>query len=107
MLAIIRKLVKATSSSKGAKITISAWLIAVVALSMLTPSAKDYEISSTESSIKEDTPSEISAQILHEQFPTDDGLTALIVFHKENGLDTEDIKQVEVFSEWLQSDDKP
>lgn len=107
MLALVRKLVKYTSSSRGAKVTIGAWLIAVIAFSMLAPSAKDYESNSTEGSVKEDRASEIASQLMDEQFPTEDGLTALVVFHKENGLHEEDINEIEEFSEWLQSADKP
>lgn len=107
MLKVVRKLVQYTSSSKGAKITLAVWMIAIIALSMLAPSAKEYEVNSTEGSVKEDTPSEVAEKLLHEQFPSDDGLTALIVFHKETGLTKNDIKEIESFSKWLQSNDKP
>lgn len=107
MLSIVRKIVKSISSSKGAKITIAIWLAAVVLLSVFAPSAKDYEDNSTEGSVRSNTPSEVASKLLEEQFPSDDGLTGLIVFHKDGGLKEEDIKEIETFSKWLQSEDKP
>lgn len=107
MLSIIRKFVSYTSSSKGAKITIVAWIIADLALSMLAPSARDHESSSMEGSIQGNKPSEIANDILDEKFSTADGLTALIVFHKDAGLEDIDIKKITQFSMWLDSNDKP
>lgn len=67
MLKPIRKLVQYTSSSKGAKVTLIAWIAIVIILSVLAPSAKDYESNSTEGSINENTPSEIAAQVSGEE----------------------------------------
>jgi len=107
MLKPFRKLVEFTSSSKGAKITLFAWIAIVFALSFLAPSSKDYEGNSSEGSIKGDTPSEIAEKISKEEFPTDEGLTALLVFHRDHEITTEDRQKLEEFSEWLASDDKP
>ena len=107
MLKPFRKLVKYTSSQKGAKVTILAWILAVVLLSLLVPSAKEYEVNSTEGSINGNKPSEIAQQILKEQFPSTDGLPALLVFHREGGISEEDIGKINKLSEWLASDKKP
>ncbi|MEI3604148.1 MMPL family transporter [Pseudogracilibacillus sp. SE30717A] len=107
MLAIVRKMVKSISTSKGAKITVAVWLGAIILLSVFAPSAKDYENNSTEGSVRNDKPSEIADQLLEDEFPTEDGLTGLIVFHQEKGLNEEDIEKIETFSKWLQSDEKP
>src|SRR5699024_7932542 len=79
----------------------------VVLLSVLAPSAKEYEGSSTESSINKDTPSEIAGQMVKEQFPSDEGLTALLVFHRDSKISQEDREKISEFSEWLSSDEKP
>lgn len=63
MLKPIQKLVRYTSSSKGAKVTLIAWLAVVLIISILAPSAKDHEGNSTEGSVKGDTASEIAADI--------------------------------------------
>lgn len=107
MLAWVRKLVNYTSSSKGAKVTLSVWLIAVVALSIFAPGSKEYEVNSTEGSVNENTPSEIADKVLDEEFPSDEGLTALIVFHDQNGLNESGIADITTFSEWLDSNEKP
>ncbi|MED3572579.1 MMPL family transporter [Cytobacillus praedii] len=107
MLKPFRKLVKYTSSQKGAKVTILAWVLAVVLLSLLVPSAKEYEVNSKEGSIYGNKPSEIAQQILKEQFPSTDGLPALLVFHREGKISEDDIEKINKLSEWLASDEKP
>lgn len=107
MLKPFRKLVHFTSSSKGAKITLISWLLVVVIISVLAPSAKDYETTSSEGSINKDTASEIAIDVLNEEFPSDDGLTALVVYHKEKGIGTTEREKITEFSEWLATDEKP
>lgn len=107
MLKPFRKLVNYTSSQKGAKVTILAWILAVVLLSILAPSAKEFEINSKEGSINGNKPSEIAQQILKEQFPSTDGLPALLVFHREGKISEQDIEKIKGLSEWLGSDKKP
>lgn len=107
MLKPIQKLVKYTSSSRGAKVTLISWILAVVMISFLAPSAKDYEGSSSEGSVKGDTPSKIAEEIYQQEFPSDEGLTALFVFHREGELTTDDRERIEEFSEWVASEDKP
>src|SRR5690625_2059662 len=107
LLSIIRKIVRFTSSAKGAKITLFAWLGAVLLFSFLAPSAKDYETNSSEGSIRENRPAEIATNVLNEHFPTDDGLPALVVFHRNNHLTEQDIDKINTFSEWLDSEEKP
>ncbi|HLQ72782.1 MAG TPA: MMPL family transporter [Bacillota bacterium] len=107
MLSIIRRLVHFTSSQRGAKITVLAWIGVVILLSFLAPSAKDYETNGTEGSVTNDKPSEIAAQVLEEEFPSDDGLTALGVFYRESGLTSDDKAFITEFSEWLDSSEAP
>lgn len=107
MLKPFRKIVHFTSSSKGAKITLLSWLLVVVIISVLAPSAKDYETSSSEGSVNKDTASEIAKEVLNEEFPTDDGLTALVVYHKEAGITDPEREKITAFSEWLATDEKP
>src|SRR5690625_4676039 len=107
MLNPIQKLVRYTSSSRGAKVTLISWLSVVLLISFLAPSAKDYESNSTEGSVKESTASEIAAQVSKEYFPTDEGLTALVVFHREGEISSDNRVNITKFSEWLASDEKP
>ncbi|MGM8211205.1 MMPL family transporter [Virgibacillus sp. W0430] len=107
MLQPIRSIVKYTSSQRGAKVTIIAWIVAVILLSALAPSAKEYETNGTEGSIRANTPSEAASALLDEEFPTDEGLTALLVFHRETGITQDDEEMIQTFSEWLVSEEKP
>lgn len=107
MLKPFRKLVQYTSSQKGAKITILAWILAVVLFSLLAPSAKEYEVTSKEGSTKGNKPSEMAQQILKEQFSSTDGLPALLVFHRDGKISEDDIGKINELSEWLGSDEKP
>jgi putative drug exporter of the RND superfamily len=107
MLKPFQKLVRFASSSKGAKIVIMAWVLAVVLLSVLAPSAKEYEGNSKEGSVKRDTPSEIAGQVLKEYFPSTEGLPALLVFHREDKISDQDIEKIDELSKWLSSNEKP
>lgn len=107
MLNPFRSLARFSSSSKGAKIVLAAWLIAVVAFSLLAPSAKEYEVSSSEGSVKGNTASEIAAEALKNEFPTDDGMPALLVFYQEGKITEQERGKITELSEWFASDDKP
>src|SRR5699024_10475130 len=61
----------------------------------------------TGGSIKQTAPSEIAEQIDDEQFPSEDGLTALLVFHRESKLTDIDREKIMELSEWLASEEKP
>lgn len=107
MLKPFRSLAKFSSGSKGAKIVLIAWIVAVAVFSIVAPSSKDYSKNSTEGSVKENTASEIAAQALDKEFPTDDGLTALLVFHHEGKFTDLDREKMTELSEWFASADKP
>lgn len=107
MLKPFRKLVEYTSSKKGAKVTLIAWIAVVLVMSLFLPSSKDYEQNSSEGSVTGDMPSEIAQKISDEAFPSDDGLTALLVFHRDNKITGEDRDRLAKFSKWLASDEKP
>lgn len=102
-----RKLAEWTSNPKGAKITLAAWLVIIVLLSAIAPGSKQYAQNSQEGSIHENTPSAIASQLLNEYYPSKDGLTALLVFHRPTGITSEDQAQIIALSEWLASDQKP
>src|SRR5699024_1208467 len=95
-----------SGSSKGAKIVLIAWLVAVVAFSLLAPSAKEYDISSTEGSVKGDTASEIAQEAMDEEFPTDEGMPALLVFYRDGKITDIDREKITELSEWIE-EEKP
>ncbi|WP_240374859.1 MMPL family transporter [Bacillus piscicola] len=107
MLRSLRKVVKYSGSSKGAKIIVAVWLVLAAVMTLIAPGSSDYSSSSTEGSINEDTPSEIASQKEEQYFPSDKGLTGLLVFHKEGGLSKKDRRQITNFSEWVHSSKRP
>src|SRR5699024_3412262 len=107
MLKPFRGLAKFSSSSKGSKIVLITWIVAVVAFSLLAPSAKEYDSNSSEGSVKGNTASEIAREALDKEFPSDDGMPALLVFYREGKLTVDDREKITELSEWFTSDNKP
>ncbi len=107
MLNIVRKIVRFSSSSKGSKITFLVWLAAIVLITAIAPGSSEYEGNVNEGSVKENKPSEIAHELYEEAFPSDDGLTGLLVFHRDDEITREDRVNITEFSKWLSSEDKP
>ena len=92
---------------KGAKITLVIWLAAVIAISLWHLDQMIIKENTEEGSVGGDNPSEIAVHIKEEAFPSDEGLTTLIVFHNDKELNSDDREKISNFSEWISSDDKP
>ncbi|TCZ76588.1 MMPL family transporter [Paenibacillus albiflavus] len=107
MLRGFRKLAEWTSNPKGAKIILAAWLVVIILLSVIAPGSKQYAHNSQEGSIHENTPSATATELMNEYYPSKNGLTALLVFHRPTGITADDEQQINQLSEWLTSDDKP
>lgn len=103
----LQKFARFISTPKGAKIVLIGWILAITVLSVIAPTAKKYAVSSGEGSIHEDNPAAVAQKVLDEQFPSKDGLTALLVFHEKNGITEKDRAKITEISKWLSSDDKP
>src|SRR5699024_12009858 len=103
MLKNYQKFVRLVSTKKGAKITLGIWLLAVLVFALFTPSASDYEGSIDEASINGDKPSEIAADLKEEEFPSDEGLTGLLVIHKVRKFKKEDREEISKMTQWLDS----
>lgn len=104
---ILRSFANFVSSSKGSKIILLVWLVVIAALSVIAPSSGDVEENADEGSAHETRPSTEAQEIMDEQFPSDEGLVALLVFHHEDGITDEQRDNLVEMSEWLDSDDKP
>src|SRR5690625_473427 len=107
MLKPFRKLARFSSRPKGAKIVLIGWIVLAVVLSFLAPSANDYSVNSSEGSVKGNTASEIAKEVMEKEFPTDDGLPALLVFYRDGKITDEDREKITELSEWFESDNKP
>src|SRR5699024_7599820 len=89
------------------KITLGIWLLAVFVFAHFTPSTAENEGSSVEASINSDKPPEIAADLKEEEFLSDEGLTELIVYHKDGEFKKEERDEISKLTKWLDSDDKP
>ncbi|WP_018395639.1 MMPL family transporter [Bacillus sp. 37MA] len=72
------------ATKKGTWIVLAFWLIAIVLLSILAPSANDYKSNSFDS-LPKDAASIEAAKKVEEYFPDDGGVPAIIVFNSEEG----------------------
>lgn len=95
------------SSRKGAWTVLIGWMVIILVLSLATPGSKPYAINSGEGSVHNDTPSAVAQQIMDEQFPSKDGLTALLVFHDPDKISEADRNAITEMSRWLASAEKP
>lgn len=104
---VLQSLTSWAASRKGAKIVLAVWLIVIVLLSGIAPAAKKEAVSAGEGSIRDNTPSAIAAQLMDKHFPSDDGLPALVVFHRPEGIGEAERTVISEMSKWLSSPQKP
>lgn len=82
------------SGKRSRFVVIGIWLALVVVLALLFP-----QINSVENYAGEDIPSEMMSQqaaaLIAEEFPSDSGIPLLIVWYNENGIDLEDIGNIQ------------
>lgn len=91
----------------GAKIVVACWLLAIIVLSVAAPGAKLYAVNSGEGSVFDDTPSAVARKWMNEQFPSQEGANALLVFHGKDGLSADQRNKIGELGAWLASEGKP
>ncbi|MDR6551983.1 MMPL family transporter [Paenibacillus qinlingensis] len=100
-------LAKFVSSAKGVRIVLISWLAAILLLSAFAPSSKEVAQSGGEGSLGSHTLSETAKQLLQEAYPSQDGLTAILVFHSQKPITDSERGAITSISTWLASDQKP
>lgn len=103
----LQKVIQYVCSPRGAKISLLCWVLLAIALSMTSPGAKEYAISAGEGSASGNNPAQQAQRLLDEQFPSAEGLPALLVFHNKQTITAEQLQSISGLSEWLSSDSKP
>ncbi|WP_169087502.1 MMPL family transporter [Paenibacillus sp. PL91] len=103
----LQKVIQYVCSPRGAKISLLCWVLLAIALSMTSPGAKEYAISAGEGSASGNNPAQQAQRLLDEQFPSAEGLPALLVFHNKQTITAEQLQSISELSEWLSSDSKP
>lgn len=103
----LSRLAKFVSSAKGVRIVLISWLAAILLLSAFAPSSKEVAQSGGEGSLGGHTLSEEAKQVLQDAYPSQDGLTAILVFHSEKPITDAERGAITSISSWLASDQKP
>jgi RND superfamily putative drug exporter len=104
---LLHRLTDASSSRRGAIITIVAWLIIAVLLVALAPKLTDIYNNSSTQDIPASADSQVAASLLLKEFPSSRGTPAVIVFSDKNGLSTDDKARIKQYYDWLSSAQKP
>lgn len=83
MNSFLQPLTDRVTSKKGMWITLGIWLLVTILLSVLAPSAKEYEVSSIDS-IPADAKSIIAQEKVDTYFKNNDGIPAILVFQSDD-----------------------
>ena len=83
MNSFLQSVTDRVTSKKGMWITLGIWLLVTVLLSVLAPSAKEYEVSSIDS-IPADAKSIIAQEKVDTYFKNNEGIPAILVFQSDD-----------------------
>src|SRR5699024_11145289 len=95
------------SSSIGSKAVIGIWIVAILILALAAPGSSDVEESTDEGSAHGNEPSTIAQEMMDEEYPSDEGLVALLVYQDTEGISDNQRDDIKEMSEWLDSEEKP
>lgn len=87
-------------------VTLCVWILIALALNLLWPAVGDKEDNNA-ANLKEDVPSVMAEAMADKEFPSNGGVPALVVWHKENGLNEEDRTKLQELTASLESDPLP
>jgi RND superfamily putative drug exporter len=104
---LLHRLTDASSSRRGAIVTIVAWLIIAVLLVALAPKLADIYNNNSTQDIPASADSQVAASLLLKEFPRSRGTPAVVVFSDPNGLSAADKASIQQYYDWLASDQKP
>ncbi len=79
---------------KGRLLALTIWVLLVVVLSFAWPQINSIE-SESANNLPDSEMSEQAAAIIAEEFPNDAGTPLLLVWHRENGLTTDDYSAIQ------------
>ncbi|WP_404431134.1 MMPL family transporter [Sutcliffiella horikoshii] len=99
----MKRLAKYASHRKGVWVILLAWIILTGALSA-APSVNDYKVNTGENDLPEEAQSVVASEKFDTYFPDDNGLFALLVFHNEEGWNTQSFTEVDEVSKWVEED---
>ncbi|MWC30399.1 MMPL family transporter [Paenibacillus sp. MMS18-CY102] len=95
------------ASRKKALGVIIAWLLITIILGAIAPSAKPLTVNGGEGHVQNAVPSAKAQEQLAKHFPSGNGLTALLVFYRDQPLGPGDEAALLKVSQWLESKEAP
>ncbi len=97
---MIEKWAQLFAGKKMRYVTLAAWIVIAVLLTLLLPAVGDEERNNAPN-LESDSPSVLADQIIKEKFPGTSGVPALIVWHRESGLTGDDYSLMQAFTQAL------
>ncbi|QHW30724.1 MMPL family transporter [Paenibacillus rhizovicinus] len=102
----LNRLTGAVGGRKGRWLTLAVWIVAVAALNLFLPSASDQK-NDTLGNFSADKPSAEAARIIEQQFPSGDGVPALLTWYRASGLSDEDLQGIQMLAKQLDANPVP
>ncbi|WP_404469701.1 MMPL family transporter [Sutcliffiella horikoshii] len=99
----MKRIAKYASHRKGVWVILLAWIILTGTLSA-APSVNDYKVNTGENDLPKGAQSVVASEKFDTYFPDDNGLFALLVFHNEEGWNTQSFTEVDEVSKWVKED---
>jgi len=103
----MRELAGLFFSRRGALLVVVLWVFAAAGLSVLAPNLSSVTSNAQSDFLPASAESTRALQLQRERFPQQDGLPAIVVFHRATGLSDGDRTKVAAFAAWLRSADRP
>ncbi|WP_124727289.1 MMPL family transporter [Staphylospora marina] len=107
MTRLMQAFVSKISGRRGAWGTLIFWLVLMVILSGVAPAAKNHAVNVNGADLPEEARSVVAREELQRHFSDNDGLPALLVFHKKDGIGSADLANITKVSEYLASSESP
>lgn len=92
---------KWVAGKKTRWITVLVWLILAVVLNLTLPAVGGQEDNNA-ANLKDSEPSVMAEQVAEREFPSDSGIPALIVWHREAGLQPDDLTKLQELTRQLE-----
>ncbi|SFI91431.1 putative drug exporter of the RND superfamily [Paenibacillus sp. UNC496MF] len=92
------RIAEAVGGRRGRWFTLAVWIAAVAALNVWLPSANDLK-DDTLGNFGTKQPSVQAQQVIEKEFPADEGLPALLTWHRASGLTDADLRRIQSLSQ--------
>ncbi|RAP75397.1 MMPL family transporter [Paenibacillus montanisoli] len=102
----LEKLARMTIGRRGRWMTLAVWLIAAALLNIGLPKASDLK-DDTLANFDASKPSVQAERLIAEQFPSGDGIPALMTWHRSSGLTDEDLAGIQKLAKRLAASPVP